>query len=345
MVCRVVCDLRRRAEVQIPVESRRHRRIVGRHGGAHRVVHRAHVPLRARIRWRRGRRRIGGARTRNTLRPVAHRTIGPHVHFTDLAQHTRLDDLRNAVRAFHRVALIAHLRGQLRVGQGRLLQQAHLVYRIRERLLDIHVLAERHRGQGDGGMQVIGRGNQHRVDVLLLLEHLPKIRVLRGVLIRLAKLHILRRRLAGARLEPRVEGALHIREVHIAHGDDVLGEHLRHVAHAHATDANARDVELSAGGAIAGATEHGARHNHRAEGERGAVGHEVTTGVGIRHGRRWRVVREYTEIDQVVVAGIMIYPSRQLPSRRNGGAPANCTRSVRPAAHHAPAIPPTTACS
>ena len=44
--------------------------------------------------------------------------------------------------------------------------------RARQRLLDVDVLAELHRRHRDDGVVVIGRGDDHRVDVLLLLEHL-----------------------------------------------------------------------------------------------------------------------------------------------------------------------------
>ena len=201
------------------------------------------------------------------------------MHFTDLPQHTGRNDFVDAVRALHGVPLIPHLSGQLRIGKRRLLQEAHLVYRIGQRLLHIHMLAQRHRGQGDGGVQMIGCRNQHRVDVFLLVEHLPEIRVLPGVPVRFPEFHVLRRGLSRARLEAAVERTLHIREVHIAHRHDVLREHLRHVAHPHAADPHAGDVELRAGGAVAGATEHHTRHDHRAKRERRAVGHKITTGV------------------------------------------------------------------
>ena len=77
------------------------------------------------------------------------------------------------------MALVAHLRGDLGLGRapGELPRLGH---RPGQRLLDVDVLAEIHRRQRDGRVHVIGRRHDHRVDVLLLLEHPAVVLVARG---------------------------------------------------------------------------------------------------------------------------------------------------------------------
>jgi hypothetical protein len=77
------------------------------------------------------------------------------------------------------------------------------------------VLAELHGGHGHERMHVIRRGDDHRVDILLLLEHHAEVLVLRGRL----REFVRRRALAYARL---LRGdAL----VDVAERDDVVGLH------------------------------------------------------------------------------------------------------------------------
>ena len=69
--------------------------------------------------------------------------------------------------------------------------------------------------------------------------------------------------------------SLDIRIVDVANRDDVLVEHLHHVAHAHAADPDARDVQLRTRRAVAGATQHETRNDHGTECELRRVTDEV----------------------------------------------------------------------
>ena len=122
--------------------------------------------------------------------------------------------LDRAPRAFERVALRAHLRRHARRGR-RLRHLPHFPDAARERLLAVHVLAELHRGDRHDGVVVIGRGDEHRVDVLLGIEHaapvaiLPRVGVLRErlgrvLLVAVAERDDLRARRSGV---PDVVGA------------------------------------------------------------------------------------------------------------------------------------------
>jgi len=68
------------------------------------------------------------------------------------------------------VTLIPHLRGKF--GFGRTFRQlAGFGDRPSKGLLDIDMLADVHTRESDGGMHVIGSGDDDGVDVLLLVEH------------------------------------------------------------------------------------------------------------------------------------------------------------------------------
>ena len=56
-----------------------------------------------------------------------------------------------------------------------------LVDVVRQRLLAIDVLAGPHGRHGDHRMRVVGRGDHHAVDVLLLVEHLAVVGVELGL--------------------------------------------------------------------------------------------------------------------------------------------------------------------
>ena len=73
--------------------------------------------------------------------------------------------------AFERHALVAHLGGDL--GRARrLCHGPRLIDRARQGLLAIDVLAVLDGRDGDDGVVVIRRGDHHRINALLLVEHL-----------------------------------------------------------------------------------------------------------------------------------------------------------------------------
>ena len=121
------------------------------------------------------------SRARNALRPVGERPIGPHVHFGDGADGAGLDVFVDQPRIVGGMSLIAHLCLQLRLGRALRGEPAAFLHRPRQRLLHVHVFAEIHRRERDERVRVIRRGNDHRVDVLLLREHLAVVGVALGL--------------------------------------------------------------------------------------------------------------------------------------------------------------------
>ncbi len=196
------------------------------------------------------------------------------------------------------MALVAHLRRDFRA-----LRLARELPRFgdrpRQRLLDVHVLAEIHRGQRDGGVHVIRRRDDDGVDVLLLLEHLPVVLVARGArqMFVAQAFHALdfdghalplnrrqRRfgptlcveaRLVRRSIEPlllvldrRVESgepAIRVLPVHVAHRDDVLGREVDQIGSPLSADADGGDVER-----VAGRGEPAAEHVSRDDRQPGA---------------------------------------------------------------------------
>jgi hypothetical protein len=101
------------------------------------------------------------------------------VHFLHLAEHTGFEPFLHEADALPAVALIAHHRLHA-VLFGGLLQRAHLPDVMRQRLLHKEVLLCLHRGHGGREMDVIRRGDEHRVDLAaLLVEHLAEVGELR----------------------------------------------------------------------------------------------------------------------------------------------------------------------
>ena len=110
--------------------------------------------------------------------------------------------------------------------------------RVRQRLLDINVLAGLHGGHADHRVAVIRRGDDDGVNVLLFVEHFAVIAIFYGPRIKRGDLG---RALAG---------------IHIAQGHDVLVHRaFLDVIPAHAADADGGDVELAAGWRLAARAE------------------------------------------------------------------------------------------
>ena len=93
--------------------------------------------------------------------------IPGQVHFANLAQLSRLHDLVSFLELRHTALLHSDLHDPvvpiLRFQCGR-----PFVQMMRERLFDVHVLARRTSGREHGDVLVIGRGNEHRIDVLAI---------------------------------------------------------------------------------------------------------------------------------------------------------------------------------
>src|SRR5205807_10577522 len=85
-------------------------------------------------------------------------------------------------RRIMRVTLIPHLGGYL-ILLRRMRQQARFPGPPRQRFLHVDVLPALHAPQGGGGVHVVRCPDHHRVDALpLLVEHLPEVLVLLGLL-------------------------------------------------------------------------------------------------------------------------------------------------------------------
>ena len=95
------------------------------------------------------------------LRP--HGAVCPHVDFRDVAEDAALDHFRAAAHRIEGRTLVAHLDDHA-VLLGRLVEVVEFPERAHERLLHVHVDALLHRADRDGSVDVVGRGDGHRVD-------------------------------------------------------------------------------------------------------------------------------------------------------------------------------------
>ena len=250
----VVFDGRRRTEKQVPGERVRHR-IGPRHGVGQTRHDGRHVPEQF---VRTGLHRL---RPRNALRPVGERPVCPDTHLAHFAYSAGPHILVHPARIVARVPLIAHLRRQLLLLRF-LRQFPHLVDRPGEWLLDVDVLAQSHRGRCDDRVRVVRRGDQHGVDVLLLLEHLAIVLIafrLRQVLVLeparsgylfgdaaafFVRPGLFQPALLPLDLGPQpVKPLGRVAPIHITQRDDVLAREADEVASPLASHANAGDVQ------------------------------------------------------------------------------------------------------
>ena len=98
----------------------------------------------------------------------------PDVDFLDLAQRAVADQFQRPAERAAVGALVAHRRGDL-VLAGQLAQGPRLVDRAGQRLFAEDVLAGLDGRGRDDRMGVVGRGDDHRVDLLHLVEHLAEV--------------------------------------------------------------------------------------------------------------------------------------------------------------------------
>ena len=140
------------------------------------------------------------------------RAVGPGMYFGDVADGARPDHFGGKTRAFVRVALVPHLRGDTVFPGGR--RRAPALPRwCASGASAIHVLSALHRPHRRRAVHVVGDGHDYGVDVLLLfVEHLAEIGVLRS----LSK----RSKLRAARFSSRSESATMFS---LSHAVDVAG--------------------------------------------------------------------------------------------------------------------------
>jgi len=116
------------------------------------------------------------------LLPVLERPVGPDENLADLADRPRADHLRPAAKPRIGRPLVAHLRADALL-PGRLSHQPRFPDRMRERLLAIHVLAHPHGHHRRWSVMVVGRGNDHGVNLRPeFLEQLAIIVIAPGIL-------------------------------------------------------------------------------------------------------------------------------------------------------------------
>ena len=149
-------------------------------------------------------------RARDTLRPEAERAVRPDVHLAHVADCAGTDQFHALARVVGSECPWLPICVATFVSFARRASCARFGHGPRERLLDVDVLAEIHRGQRDAGVQVIRRRDHHAVDVVLLLEHPPVV----GVPLRLGNVDVhhpleTRGALRGALQLERRQGAPH----------------------------------------------------------------------------------------------------------------------------------------
>ena len=264
VIDRVIRDIfRDRSDVEIPVQSRRHR--IGAERRREQLVHVAKAEWIPEWARRSGRRRRAGG-PRNSLRPVHHRAIRPDVNLPHGPDDSGLYPFVDEARAFARVALISHLRHDLRIRERQVAKDARFVHGIRERLLHVHVLAALHRGLRGDGVQVIRRRDHDAVDVLLLVEHLAEIRVARGLVELFLELQSLRPILLLVVLQLLGDFALRVAKIDVGERHEILRlRQLERVLRAHPAKADDRKVDRVARRLKSHSAQNVARHDHHAE--------------------------------------------------------------------------------
>lgn len=116
-----------------------------------------------------------------SLWPPAVGAIGPDMEFFDLADGAGADDFDGAARAFHGMALLAHL-GNNAGFFGFLLHPVHLVDGVGEGFFAVDVEAVLHSGDGGSGVGVIRGADDDGVEVFgLFFEHGSEVTVAGGV--------------------------------------------------------------------------------------------------------------------------------------------------------------------
>jgi hypothetical protein len=173
------------------------------------------------------------------------------VHFADRADGAGLQQFDRLTHRVARVTLIPHLRRHFHFfGNAR--HQSCLPDVVRQRLLAVDVLVCLHRHDAHVCVQVVGGRAQHRVDLLLLRQHLAEVGVLSTAEVR--------RRLFVVALDHRAHGLPpgHAAEVKaleieilggIRHGDHLcvrLLEQRPQIAASLTAGADQRDVHLIA---------------------------------------------------------------------------------------------------
>ncbi len=101
--------------------------------------------------------------------------VGPDVHLAHRADDAGIQHLFDPAPHRRRVPLVPHLGRELWILRGGLANQPRLPDVVGQRLLAIHVLAVGQRQVGRERVRVLGGGDDHRVELAHVVEHLPEI--------------------------------------------------------------------------------------------------------------------------------------------------------------------------
>ncbi len=165
------------------------------------------------------------------------------MHLAHLAYLAGPNPFGHAFVPFEGIALVSHLRGYF-ILLRQFCEQPCFVYRVCERFLKVHVLAESHCVGCDNGVVMVGSGYHYGVDAFShSVEHFPPI-------------------FEAFCFWEVVESFHCILPVNVAEGHDVFGFHVLHVAASDAAHAYAGYVEFVAGRSVSvSLAEHIARHD------------------------------------------------------------------------------------
>ena len=148
----------------------------------------------------------------------------PHVHARDRADLAGLDDLDDAAIVVAGVDLRAHLRDGLLLGR-QVAHLAHFVHRMGQRLLAVHVQPAPQRPHDRNRVRVVGRGDDHGVEVLFLVEHLAKVDV-------------------GLGLGKPLGHLAQVQRIDVAQGDDIFADQVVDIVGALVGHADAAQVQF-----------------------------------------------------------------------------------------------------
>ena len=165
----------------------------------------------------------------------------PGQYFPHGADGARGDPLANLPGILARMALDAHLGTYARFRRN-LGKPARLVYGVSKRFLTIDMLAGPHRRHGNNGMGMVGRGDDHGVNVLLLLQH-------HAVVFIHSCVRILVKRFGG------------IVRIHVAQGHNVFRLHGAQIGSAHTAYANTGNIQFFTRRGVGRPAQHVTRYN------------------------------------------------------------------------------------
>jgi len=175
-----------------------------------------------------------------------------------------------------RMALVPHLRHDLRVRESHIAQHARFVYGISERLLNIDVFPTLHRGLGGYRVKMVGSRDHYSIDVLLLVQHFAEVRVASGFVELLLERDAFRPVLLLVVLELLRDFALGVAEIDVGERDEILRlRELERVLGSHPAKADDSEVHRVTRRLEPDSAEDVTRHDHDPEPDLAGVSDEL----------------------------------------------------------------------